>query len=217
MPRRPLTLVPQGVLLAGLLVAVTGCGAGLDPETYRERPTVDAAIGTAGPLALRNVRIEPPVEGKPELAVGSEATATLAVVNTGEKADELVSVTTPVATAVDLITPKGAPMTTVPLDARSALDGNDFRLALRSLTEPLRPGQTVEMTFTFRDSGRETLRVPVAVYPLPGPSPTENPFEHEELGEVGKPGAEEPHEVGKVGDKGHSEGENAGEEGHSEK
>lgn len=184
MPSR--SLVP--VLLTGLLVAVTGCGAGQDPEVYRERATVDAALASVGQLELRNVRIEPPARGEDELS--GEATASLAVVNTGTRGDELVSVSTPAATTVDLRGAEGANLDAVAIPPRSVLGNTDLRIALRSLTAPLRPGQTIEMTFVFRDNGRRTLQVPVAVYTEPAPAPAENPFEHHEEGETGKVGGE---------------------------
>ena len=180
MPSRSLT----PVLLTGLLAAVTGCGAGQDPEVYRERATVDAALASVGQLELRNVRIEPPARGGDELT--SEATASLAVVNTGTRADELVSVSTPAATTVDLLDADGADLDTVPVPPRAALGNTDLRIALRTLTAPLRPGQTIEMTFVFRDNGRRTLQVPVGVYTEPAPAPTANPFEPHEEGETGK-------------------------------
>ena len=182
MPSRSLT----PVLLTGLLVAVTGCGAGQDPEVYRERATVDAALASVGQLELRNVRIEPPARGGDELT--DEATASLAVVNTGSRADELVSVSTPAATTVDLLTADGADLDTVTVPPRGALGNTDLRVALRTLTAPLRPGQTVEMTFVFRDNGRRTLLVPVAIYTERAPAPAENPFEHDAEGETGKVG-----------------------------
>ena len=52
------------VLAAGLLpLALTACGSSQTPNTYEERPTVDAANASMGDLEVRNLHIEPPVGG----------------------------------------------------------------------------------------------------------------------------------------------------------
>ncbi len=170
------SLVPLSLAAALLAVGLTGCGAGRDPETYRERPTVDAALASVGELDLRNVSINPPPAGDAELRAGSSATARLSVINLGERPDRLVSVSSPVATTVELLDADGAVVPNVPIGGLQALGPRDFTVRLGGLTEPLRPGQSVNVTFTFVNNGRETLLVPIRVYTVPEPQPSENPF-----------------------------------------
>ncbi|MEO6204203.1 MAG: copper chaperone PCu(A)C [Mycobacteriales bacterium] len=177
MPSR--SLVPISLSAALLAVGLAGCGAGLDPETYRERPTVDAALASVGELDLRNVSINPPPAGDAELPAGGTATARLSVINLGERPDVLVSVTSPAATTVELLDAAGAVVPNVPIGGLQALGPSDFTVRLSGLIEPLRPGHSVDMTFTFTNNGRKTLLVPLRVYTVPEPAPSENPFRHE--------------------------------------
>ncbi|SFP52709.1 hypothetical protein SAMN05421810_102853 [Amycolatopsis arida] len=52
-------------------------------------------------------------------------------------------------------------------------------ITLRGLTREIRPGQTIEVTFTFRDAGAVTVRTPVGAPSHPRPEP------HGEHGEAG--------------------------------
>lgn len=177
MPSR--SYVSISVVAALLSIGLSGCGAGLDPETYRERPTVDAAIASVGDLELRNVSITPPPAGTEEFTAGGEVTARLSIVNVGDRSDVLTSVSTPAANTVELLDPKGEPMSSLAIPGSSAVDYDTFSVRLSGLVEPLRPGQSIPMTFTFTNNGRETLIVPVGVYTVPEPAPSKNPFEHE--------------------------------------
>ncbi len=176
MPSR--SLVPTTLVAVALLgLTLTGCGVGRNPETYRERPTVDAAIADVGAVALRNTSISPPRDGEEEYAVGADAPLSLTVVNTADRPDVLLSVSTTAATTTQLLDAEGAPVTQVDLPPGPTTP-TQFSVVLSTLTAALRPGQSVPVTFTFRDSGRTTLIVPVEVYTQPAPAPAENPFEH---------------------------------------
>jgi copper(I)-binding protein len=168
------------VLALCLPLALTACGSGRSPHTYQERPTVDAAQASVGDLQLRNVTIAAPEPGETELAVGGEATATMAVVNTGEGSDRLTGVSTADATSVDILDADGQVVPKVDVAGLGALGSTDFSLALRGLTRAIRPGEHVEMTFTFVRGGRKTVLVPVAAYRSPAPRPSQNPFEEPE-------------------------------------
>lgn len=177
MPSRsfaPTTLVAAVALGATL----SGCGVGLNPETYRERPTVDAAIADVGTLALRNASIAAPPRGDEAYPLGGEAPLTLTVVNTADQADALLAVSSTAATTVRLVDATGAPMSQVPLP-KGPTTPEKFSVVLSALAGPLQPGQSIPVTFTFRDSGRTTVLVPVESYAERAPAPEENPFEHE--------------------------------------
>jgi copper(I)-binding protein len=163
--RRTTTLLAA----AALPLVLTACGVGLDPQTYRERTTQDATNATIGGLALRDVAIQPPAAGASELAVGSDAQLTLAIVNVAQSADRLVSVTSSAASSTELVDSSGHAVTTVDIPSQGTAGFGDFGVVLRGLTKALRPGMYVDVTFVFDSNGRGTLQVPVKVYDTPVP------------------------------------------------
>jgi copper(I)-binding protein len=163
--RRTTTLLAAAVVP----LALTACGVGLDPQTYRERSTQDATNATVGDLALRNVAIAPPATGQAELGIGTDAHLTLAVVSVSSTPDRLLSVSSPAASSTELVDSSGRPVTTVDIPANGTAGFGDFGVVLRGLTKAMRPGRYVEVTFTFNRNGRATLQVPVKVYDTPVP------------------------------------------------
>jgi copper(I)-binding protein len=169
------------VLAAGLLpLALTACGVGLDPQTYRERTAQDAANAQAGSLALRNVAIAPPHAGESELGVGKDAQLTLSIVNPGTDPDVLSGVTTPAASATKLVDGTGHEVTSVEVPAQASAAAGDFGVVLVGLTKALRPGMYVDVTFAFANSGRLKVSVPVKVYADPVPRASYQPKPAEE-------------------------------------
>jgi copper(I)-binding protein len=170
------------VLAAALLpLALTACGSGRDPETYNERRTVDAASASLGDLEVRNVHITAPEGDAAELAVGDDATLTLAVVNLGEAPDRLVGVASDIASSIEVLDAGGQPTDQVDVPPLGVVAEDDFSVTLTGLTQALRPGQHAEVTFTFVRAGRKTLTVPVETYTEPVPRPTHDVFEEHEL------------------------------------
>jgi copper(I)-binding protein len=169
-------------LLAAVLLplAVTGCGVGLDPQTYRERATQDAANATVGDLALRDVAIQPPPAGQNELAVGSDAQLTLAIVSVSNEDDTLSGVSSPGASSAELVDGSGHVVPSVLIPALGSVGIGDFGVVLRGLTKPLRPGMYTEVTFVFEKNGRATFPVPVKVYDSPVPRASYSPKAVEE-------------------------------------
>jgi copper(I)-binding protein len=163
--RRTTTLLAAAVLP----LALSACGVGLDPQTYRERTTQDATNTQLGDLALRNVAIQPPAQGQTELAAGGDAQLTLAVVSSSSQADTLTSVSTPAAASVQLVDGSGHPVQTVTVPGNGTAGYGDFGVVLRGLTKALRPGMYVDVTFAFQNAGRATLQVPVKVWDSPLP------------------------------------------------
>ncbi|GAC1443457.1 MAG: hypothetical protein NVSMB55_17030 [Mycobacteriales bacterium] len=163
--RRTTTLLAAAVLS----FALTGCGVGLNPQTYRERTTQDASNISLGNLALRNVAIAPPGAGSSELAVGSTAQVTLAIVSTSSDPDTLVSVSTPAAASASFVDGTGHVVQTVAVPANGTAGYGDFGIVLRGLTKPLRPGMYIDLTFAFQQHGTVTVKVPVKVYDTPLP------------------------------------------------
>ena len=175
---------PAALVAVLLPLALTACGSSRSPHVYEDRPTVDAAQASFGDLAIRNVKITSPEEGEEVLPTGESATATATIVNQGEAPDRLISVTTEAATSVELVDGDGATAERIDLPGLRAVGESDFAVRLVGLTQALRPGQHVEMTFTFTRAGRQTLLVPVATYLTPVPRPTYDVFHIPEGGEA---------------------------------
>jgi len=153
-----------------LPLALTGCGVGLDPQTYRERTSQDASNISLGDLALRNVAIAPPDAGAAEFARGADAQLTLAVVSTSGDPDTLVAVSTPAATAAGFVDASGHAVPSVSIPANGTAGYGDFGVVLRGLTRPLRPGMYVDMTFRFQQHlGKVTVAHAVVQHQDHGP------------------------------------------------
>ena len=158
------------LLAAALLpLAVTACGVNQDPQTYRARSTQDATNADLGELALRDVAIQPPAAGTRDLPAGSDALVSLTVISTSAQPDQLVSVSSPAAAAVELVDGTGHTMPGLTVPGQGSLGPSDFGLVLRGLTAALTPGRYVDMTFVFQRNGRRTGHVPVKVYDSPLP------------------------------------------------
>ncbi|MCU1589394.1 MAG: hypothetical protein JWP11_650 [Frankiales bacterium] len=169
-------------LLAGFLLplALTSCGVGLDPQTYKERTTQDATNATVHDLALRDVGIQPPDQGQSELGVGKDAQLTLAIVSVSKQADTLVGVSSSGASAADLVDGSGHVVPSIDVPALGSVGIGEFGVVLRGLTKALRPGNYVDVTFTFTNNGRATLHVPVRVFDSPVPRDSYAPKPAEE-------------------------------------
>ena len=150
-------------------LALTACGVGLDPQTYKERTTQDATNAQAGDLALRDVAIAPPAKGESELGVGTDAQLTLSIVNPSGDKDTLTGVSSPAASGAKLVDGSGHEVTSVDVPAEGAAEAGDFGVVLLGLTKPLRPGMYVDVTFAFTTNGKLTISVPVKLYGAPVP------------------------------------------------
>lgn len=168
---RPYTSLLAVVVLP---VALTGCGVGLNAETYKERTAIDAANQTVGQLALRDVAISPPPTGQ-QLAAGSDASATLTIVNPGPNPDRLTSVTSDGAASVDLLDRTGQVTQGIDIPAFGSVGPDDFSLQIRGLKQALWPAQYLLMTFTFAQNGSRTFHVPVRGWRTPLPRESFSP------------------------------------------
>lgn len=161
-PRR--LLVPG--LALGLVLGLTGCGAGLRAQTYQERTQAEATNESIGELAIRNLRVlAPEGEGSAVYEAGEDAQALLTVVNEGAESDRLVDVSSPLASSVEVIGPEGEGAELV-VEGQSSTSA--FGFVLRGLESTVRTGEFVEMQLTFERNGTETMLVPVALTGIPG-------------------------------------------------
>lgn len=169
MRRRPTRRVPAvGVLLPVLVatLALAGCSAGAVTQTDTTVTTVTGAQGQAGDIAIRNLTIDP----GPVAVVPAGATVFLrgTLVNTGDRTDRLVAVSTPYATAIraegqlaipgqNATTIVGAdPVAVGPPIPDSRLTGTG-RITLAGVTQVLHAGPTYPVTLTFESGATTTL------------------------------------------------------------
>ncbi|MFN2494396.1 MAG: copper chaperone PCu(A)C [Pseudonocardiaceae bacterium] len=169
-------LVSLVVACCAAVLALVGCGAGQVTQTDSQVAVIDGASGDVGRIALRDVLIPYPDAGHGSYPVGSNVPLRFTIVNQGNSADELVSVTTPVARRVQVegntTIPAGMSVTNAG-DAEhgaspapssrpaSPLDFGELRIVLIEINREPRPGLNTEITFVFRDAGSVTLPVPM--------------------------------------------------------
>lgn len=168
------------VLLCGPVLAA--CAAGRDAQTALVETVSDAANTNVGQLQVRNVRLATPETSL--YGTGANVPLYLTVANRSGSADSLTDVTSDDATSVVVMpadagggatgtpganagagqpTPASGGSLPLPVPTGSALTlgAASAHLVLQGIKHPLRPGQSVRVTFTFADAGSTTLTVPV--------------------------------------------------------
>jgi copper(I)-binding protein len=170
--RTPFTLVTLIVACCAAVLTLAGCGAGQVTQTDAQVAAVDGANGNAGNIALRDVVVRYPDTGD-SYPVGSDIPLYFTIVNQGTVADELMSVTTPVARQVQVrgntTIPAGLSVTNTEDGAAGAssapsaspLDYDKLSIVLVGINRELRPGPDIEITFVFRNAGSVTIPVPM--------------------------------------------------------
>ncbi len=183
------------VCATGGALLTAACGAGQIAATANEKPAVDATNGGVGKMQIVDVAFHSPSGNS--YATGASVPMTAYIVNNGEKADKLVKVSSTVfgggwnvvSTPSLLPGPSGAPSaSTQPvtnaapqtIGAGSAVGyglqdlspsgaGSPETLVLLGYkgSQPLFPGGTAQVTFTFANAGQVTLTVPVQLRNAP--------------------------------------------------
>ena len=182
-PRRPLTALTRPAAGAVLALALTGCGATLDAQTYQERSQSDATNTAVGTLALRGVSVEPGGDDRTHEA-GDDAEVFLTLTNRDDEPDTLVEVTTPAAESVEVLLDGEEGTLEIPA-LGSTEDAASLRLV--SLTEDLREGEYITLTFRFERNGDIEVPVPVRTSGL-----TDRPVYTGGEGEEGEPALQAP-------------------------
>ena len=182
-PRRPLTALSRPAVGGLLALALTGCGATLDAQTYQERSQADASNTAVGTLALRGIAVEPGGEDRLH-EVGADADVTLVISNNDDEPDTLLEVTSPDAESVEILV-DGAEGTLEVPPLGSVGEGATLRLV--GLTEELREGEYTTLTFRFERNG--SIEVPV---PVRSPGRTDRPVYTGGEGEEGEPALQAP-------------------------
>lgn len=160
LPARSRTRMATAALVA---VTTAGCGSGLNPQTYEQRTAADATNDAVGALAVRNLSVLPPAEGE-TLAAGADAPLTMTVVSEDTEPDQLVSINSDAARAVQ-VTRQGRPAQLV-VPPLGVAEG--YEVKLMGLTRKLRAGEYVNLELVFANNGRKLMPVPVAVTGRPG-------------------------------------------------
>ena len=197
--RRPLTALTRPAAGGLLALALTGCGATLDAQTYQERSQADATNTAVGTIALRGLAVEPGGDDR-TLEAGDDAEVFMTLTNRDDEPDTLVEVTSPDAESVEILVDGEEDTLEVPA-LGSTEDAATLRLV--GLTEDLREGEYTTLTFRFERSG--SIEVPV---PVRSPGRTDRPVYTGGEGEEGEPALQAP-----AGGHGGEEGEGEGTEG----
>lgn len=177
-------------LSAGLVAAValltSACAAGQKSQTADVNESIDGTSVHVGAITLGGLAIQAPKAVY--YPTGSDVPVRVVIVNSGNKADKLTSITsssiagwtTTGAGATSTSTASGASSVTIGAGKRASFGVPDSKavLQLSQIKSDLHPGSTVPLTFTFANAGTITVRVPVQLSSapqtavLPGPSAT---------------------------------------------
>ncbi|MBC7372607.1 MAG: copper chaperone PCu(A)C [Frankiales bacterium] len=141
-----------------LAVGLSGCGTGLNAQTYQARNLGNASNAQVGNMAVRNAMLLTPSSGR-TYEVGTDVRGTFQVVNLSRTADQLIEVTSPQAGEVVLLQDGAPTALDVPAEGSTEQRGS---FILRGLTGPLVTGEYVTMTFRFATAGTVDVLVPVA-------------------------------------------------------
>lgn len=161
----------------GIAFTLAGCSAGQVSQTASHVAAVNGASGKAGQIDIQNVQLAFPERGS-KYTAGSSAPLRASLVNAGNQSDRLVSVSTPFAQSVEINGEANLPAGSA-LHAKgkegaphAPTAGRSIEVTLTGLTQEVRSGQTIPMTFAFAKSGSATLQVPIAASTEPRPEPS---------------------------------------------
>lgn len=188
-----LRLAPVAIAL-GAVVGLTGCAAGQQAETSQQEADIPGNNAEVKNMAIANATMTYP-RGEAVYPKGATAPIDVVLINEALQSDRLLSVSSPYAASgrisgtttipggtrlySDGVPPGSAPGPrpaaepggSGPLDPAPVgpVQRPQVNIALVGLTQPIRPGVTIPITFTFARAGATTVQVPI------GPSPEERP------------------------------------------
>jgi copper(I)-binding protein len=173
---RALRAATMGVLLLSP-VALSACSAGQVTQTATQERDKTGAMAQVGNITLRQVELVYPRGGSYE--AGDDAELQLAIVNTGEETDTLLSIEGEGFADAE-IDAGDAPVNAAGLPAGSTTAGasdeiecapdttvfigadSDATITLTDLDEDLTTGQYVTLVLTFENAGEITVQASVA-------------------------------------------------------
>lgn len=151
------------VLAVGATVALTSCGAGQVNTTADTVSAVNGATGHLKQIDILNAAIAFPPGDARLYQPGESAPLVFTITNAGVQGDKLVSISSPAAKSIAL---KGSMdllggTKIVARTSGSADQPNTLSATMEGLTTAVKPGPTVDVTFTFAQAGILTLPLPV--------------------------------------------------------
>jgi copper(I)-binding protein len=185
-------------------VALSACSAGQVTQTATQERDKVGAMAQVGDITLRAVELAAPRGGSYE--AGEDAELTMAVVNTGEETDTLVSVEGEGFSSAEItgtsaeVNTEGTPTGQTPVstvsdaiellpDTTVFVGSGDLTVTLTGLDEGLTVGQQIPLVFTFENAGEVAVRATVST-----PSSEQErgePFDFHHSEEEGGEGAED--------------------------
>ncbi len=185
-------------------VALSACSAGQVTQTATQERDKVGAMAQVGDMTLRQVELAYPRSGS--YAAGDDAELTMAIVNTGEEADTLVSVEGEGFSSAEITgssadvntagTPAGSTSVTtaseeieIAPDTTVFVGSDDLSVTLTDLDEDLTVGQQIALVLTFENAGEVELSATVST-----PDREEErgePFDFHHSEEEGAEGAED--------------------------
>lgn len=132
---------------------LSGCGTGLQAQTYKSRTAGSSVGANVDKLALRGLVID---VNAADASAAPQLTGV--IVNNGTEDDQLVNASSAAASGVQFLSKDGAPVLNLPAGRSS---GTDWALQFDGLRAPLVPGTFVEVELQFARAGRTTISIPV--------------------------------------------------------
>ena len=163
---RPLRPARWAAAVLAPVLLLSGCAAGQEAETAEETPDVAGTDGSVGAVSLDDVFLD----SEDTVEAGAAVPLRGVLTNDAEQADRLVGVSTPAASAVQLLDESGQVSSDgieLPAGGQVEAVSGAVRMQLEEVTAPIATTDTVRVTFTFATAGEVQLDVPVA--PSPGP------------------------------------------------
>ncbi|OPX11726.1 hypothetical protein [Mycobacterium sp. AT1] len=159
-------------------IVLSGCSAGQISQSASQQPAVNGTLAWVGDptsgIALRNVHLRAPQTSDYVRPGGDAELLFVAVNESAEKDDRLVSITSSVGTVSltgNLTVPAGGTLIVgTPDGTPSALDATEGASTVEAsvqLTEPISNGLNYPFTFTFERSGQTELNVPISAGETP--------------------------------------------------
>ena len=159
-------------------IVLSGCSSGQISQSASQQPAVNGTLAWVGDptsgIALRNVHLRAPQTSDYVRPGGDAELLFVAVNESAEKDDRLVSITSSVGTVSltgNLTVPAGGTLIVgTPDGTPSALDATEGANTVEAsvqLTKPISNGLNYPFTFTFERSGQTELNVPISAGETP--------------------------------------------------
>ncbi|KQU56498.1 hypothetical protein ASG84_20235 [Rhodococcus sp. Leaf278] len=171
---RPRRVAATLALLAGGALALSACGAGQISQTATQVAAVNGNSADVGDIQLRNVHVVYPDSQEYSIEPGGTVELGFTAINSNSAAaDELIGISSPEAqvTIVDEAesgSTEIAPSTALGAGAPADVQLDDpllpiqlIKVEMADISENVRPGLTLPVTFEFANAGEVVVNVPV--------------------------------------------------------